>query len=199
MGIGIRIFTVQFRLKIKKGLTMLEGIIRESIEKSATNAYRQDGYLIANIYGKGIENINAAFKSNEFTKAVKAKETLSFDVKVGAKTYNVVVQDYQVEPVKGALVHVDLKVVTDGLGNYLIPVKLEGIAKGLKEKGVLLHGKRRIKVKCKGADLPQNGFSLNVKDLGVGDSLLIRDVPTIENVLILEKSDVAVIGVIKGK
>ena len=133
---------------------MLEGIIRESIAKSSTNELRQDGYLIANIYGKGSENVNAAFKLNEFKKAVKAKDTLSFEVKVAKKTYVVVVQDYQVEPITNELVHVDLKLVTKDLSNYFIPVKVEGVAKGLKEKGVLLHGKRRLKVKCKGKDLP---------------------------------------------
>ena len=43
---------------------MLEGIVRDSITKPAVKALRKDGYLIANIYGKGIENISAAFKRN---------------------------------------------------------------------------------------------------------------------------------------
>ena len=34
---------------------MLEGIVRESIGKKGTKALRRDGYLIANIYGKGLE------------------------------------------------------------------------------------------------------------------------------------------------
>ena len=41
---------------------MLEGIVRESISSKATKALRKDGYLIANIYAKGFENINVAFK-----------------------------------------------------------------------------------------------------------------------------------------
>ena len=45
---------------------MLEGIIRESISKSLNKALRNDGYLIANIYGKGVQNINCAFKKNDF-------------------------------------------------------------------------------------------------------------------------------------
>jgi ribosomal protein L25 (general stress protein Ctc) len=65
---------------------MLEGIIRESTDKKATKALRKDGYLIANIYGKNKENINAAFKENEFIKSVRNKETLAFDVKVGDNT-----------------------------------------------------------------------------------------------------------------
>ena len=71
---------------------MLEGIVRESTSKKATKALRRDGYLIANIYGKGKENINAAFKVNEFIKYVRNKETLAFDVKVGDNTYKVVIQ-----------------------------------------------------------------------------------------------------------
>ena len=45
---------------------MLEGIIRESISKSLNKALRNDGYLIANIYGKGVQNINCAFKKNDY-------------------------------------------------------------------------------------------------------------------------------------
>ena len=53
---------------------MLEGIIRDSMTKQATKTLRREGYLIANIYGKGLENISAAFKKNEFIKFLKNKE-----------------------------------------------------------------------------------------------------------------------------
>ena len=36
---------------------MLEGIVRESIGHKAAKALKRDGYLIANIYGKGLENV----------------------------------------------------------------------------------------------------------------------------------------------
>ena len=45
---------------------MLEGILRESIDSKATKALRKDGYLIANIYAKGMENVHCAFKLNDF-------------------------------------------------------------------------------------------------------------------------------------
>lgn len=66
---------------------MLEGILRESIDSKATKALRKDGYLIANIYAKGMENVHCAFKLNDFIKAVKAKDTLKFSVKVAGKIY----------------------------------------------------------------------------------------------------------------
>ena len=77
---------------------MLEGIVRDSIGKRASKSLKRDGYLIANIYAKGFDNINAAFKVNEFIKATRAKKTLPFEVSVGGKVYKVVIQEYQKHP-----------------------------------------------------------------------------------------------------
>lgn len=178
---------------------MLEGIVRESIGKKGSKALKRDGYLIANIYAKGLKNINAAFKVNDFIKVVKNKETLAFDVKVGDETLKVVVQDYQKHAVTNALTHVDLRVVLpEVVSTYLIPVKVTGVAKGLRNKGVLVQSKRRLPVKCAGKDLP-NSFILDVTDLDVGDSLLVRDIKLPANVTMIEKESVAVVGVLTSK
>ncbi len=178
---------------------MLEGIVRDSIGKKATKAFRRDGYLIANVYAKGLENINAAFKSNEFIKAIRAKEALIFDVKIGDKVLPVIIQEYQKDPVTSKLLHVDLRVAQKGvLSKYLVPVKTEGSPKGLKEKGVLITSKKRLLVKCTAENLP-NSFTLDVSDLGVGESILVRDIKADENVKILDADRVSVVGVIKAK
>jgi large subunit ribosomal protein L25 len=178
---------------------MLEGIVRDSIGKKATKALRRDGYLIANIYAKGLENINAAFKSNEFIKAVRSKETLVFDVKVGEDTLPVIIQEYQRDPVTNQLLHVDLRVAQKGVvSKYLVPVKTVGTPKGLKNKGVLITSKKRLKVKCKAEDIP-NAFTLDVADLDVGDSILVRDIEAPANVQIMDADRVSVVGVIKAK
>ena len=87
---------------------MLEGIVRDSITKPAVKALRKDGYLIANIYGKGMENISAAFKRNEYIKYLKNKTTLAFDIKVDGKVLSVVVKEYQKCPITSDLLHVDI-------------------------------------------------------------------------------------------
>ncbi len=178
---------------------MIEGIVRESIGKKPTKALRRDGYLIANIYGKGVENINAAFNLNDFIKAMRAKTTLPFEIKVSEKIYKVVVKEYQSDVITGILKHVDLRIVQDDVvAKYLVPVRTTGIAKGLKNKGVLVQSKRRLTVKCKGKDLP-NEFVLDVTELDVCDSLLVRDVKVPDGVSIIEDDDVAVVGVLTTK
>lgn len=178
---------------------MLEGILRESIEKQAVKMLRRDGYLIANLYAKGFENIYAAFKENEFIKAARKKTTLVFEVKVGDLIHKVVIQEYQKDPVTNRILHVDLKVVLPGVETkYMIPVVCVGTPKGLKEKGVVIMSKRRLNVKCTAENIP-NSFELDISNLNVGESLLVRDIKVPANVKMLESSRVAVVGVIKPK
>ncbi|MGP1485177.1 MAG: 50S ribosomal protein L25/general stress protein Ctc [Campylobacter sp.] len=178
---------------------MLEGIVRESIGKKASRALRQDGYLIANIYGKGLENIEAAFKVNDFIKEVRKKQTLAFDIKISDKVLKVVIVEYQKDPVTGALIHVDLKVALPGiLSRYMIPVKPVGTPIGLKNKGVLVVSKRRLAVKCKLENLP-NAFEIDVTNLDVDNTILVRDIQVPAGITMVDADRVAVVGVIKAK
>ncbi|WP_457592191.1 50S ribosomal protein L25/general stress protein Ctc [Hydrogenimonas sp.] len=178
---------------------MLEGIVRESIGKSDAKKLRRDGYLIANIYGKGLENTHAAFKMGEFIRTVRHKEKLAFPVKVGGNEMNVVIQEYQLHPVTDQILHVDLMVAQPGVEtHYMVPVKTTGTPKGLKNKGVLAISKRRIKVKGTIENIPET-FTLDVSDLDVGDAILIRDIPESDKYKIMVAGRVPVVGVIKAK
>ena len=178
---------------------MLEGIVRDSMTKQATKQLRRDGYLIANIYGKGLENVSAAFKTNEFIKYLRNKTTLAFDVNVGGNTFKVVVQEYQKDPVTSDLIHVDLMVAQPGVrAQYFVPVTTEGTPKGLKNKGLFIYHKNRVPVKCTIENLPES-FNLQIAELDTGDSILVRDVEFPAGVDCYLDPRVPVVGVIKAK
>jgi len=178
---------------------MLEGIIRESIGKRGTKALRRDGYLIANIYGKGLENIHAAFKMNEYIRTVRNKDTLSFPISVNGKEMNVVVQSYESHALTGNLQHVDLMVAQSGVvTHYHVPVVPEGDALGLKNKGLVNVSKARLRVKAAIENVP-NSIKVDVTPMDVGDSRLIRDLPKIDNVIYTDSDRVSVISIIKAK
>jgi large subunit ribosomal protein L25 len=178
---------------------MLEGIVRESSGKRATKALRRDGYLIANIYGKGLENINAAFKMNEFIRTMRKKETLAFAANVGGKEMNLVVQSYESHPVSGNLLHVDLMVAQSGVTtHYHVPVRTHGSPIGLKNKGMLHVSKKRLRVKSAIENVP-NYIDIDVAPLDLGDSVLIRDLAGIENVRFMDSERVSVLSIIKAK
>ena len=178
---------------------MLEGILRESTGKKSVKALRKDGYLIANIYGKGLENINAAFRMNDFIRTVRNKENIAFDVNVGGNALKVVVQGYESHALNGNLLHVDLMVAQPGVvSTYHVPVTTVGTPIGLKNKGMLYISKKRIPVKAAIENLP-NTIELDVADLDVGDSILMRELPEIEGVTFKEAGRVAVLSIIKAK
>ncbi|MGB5791442.1 50S ribosomal protein L25/general stress protein Ctc [Poseidonibacter sp.] len=178
---------------------MLEGIVRDSMTKQATKTLRRNGYLIANIYGKGLENVATAFKANEFIKFLRNKETIAFDVSVNGTVYKVVVKEYQKCPLTYDLLHVDLMIAQPGvITNYRVPVTTTGIAKGLKNKGLLMIHTKRVPVRCTIEDLPES-FVFDVTDLDTGDNILIRDVTMPENVKCFLDPRVPVVGIIKAK
>jgi large subunit ribosomal protein L25 len=178
---------------------MLEGIIRESTGKKGTKALRRDGYLIANIYGKGLENIHAAFKMNEYIRTVRKKETLAFPVSLDGKELNVVVQAYESHPVTGNLLHVDLMVAQPGVvTHYLVPVNPYGSPIGLKNKGMLYVAKNRLRIKAAIEALPK-AIDIDVAPLDLGDSVLIRDLANAENLTFTDSERVSVLSIIKAK
>jgi large subunit ribosomal protein L25 len=178
---------------------MLEGIVRDSIVKQSTKQLRRDGYLIANIYGKGLENINAAFKVNDYIRAVKNKETIQFSVNVAGNELNVVVKEYQKHPITSDLLHVDLMVAQPGIKTqYHIPVETTGNSIGIKNKGLLFYQTKRIPVQCTIEELPQS-ITLDITKLDTGDNILVRDLELPENVQCFLDPRVPVVGIIKAK
>jgi len=178
---------------------MLEGILRDSIAKQSTKQLRRDGYLIANIYGKGLENINAAFKVNDFIRFMKKKTELAFEVSIGGVTKKVVVQEYQRHPVTGDFLHVDMMVAQDNVvATYKVPVTTEGIAIGLKNKGLLAFHRKRVEVKADYKNLPSS-FHFNVTDLDTGDNYLVRDLDLPAGVECFLDPRVPIVGIIKSK
>lgn len=178
---------------------MLEGIVRDSMTKQASKSLRKDGYLIANIYGKGVENVHAAFKRNDFIRTVKNKEDVAFDVKVDGNVLKVVVQEYQKHPVTSDLLHVDLMLAQPGVrATYKVPVTTEGTPKGLKNKGLFIYHTPRVAVKCTIENLPKS-FHLVVDDLDTGDNILVRDLEMPAGVDCYLDPRVPIAGVIKAK
>jgi len=178
---------------------MLEGIVRDSMTKQATKTLRRDGFIIANIYGKGLENVATAFKNNEFIKFLRNKETIAFDVTVAGTVYKVVVQEYQKCPLTSTLLHVDLMVAQPGVrASYKIPVVTKGLAIGIKNKGLLMVHTKRVPVKCAIDDLPEN-ITIDVTDLDVGHNVLVRNLELSDSVKCYLDPRVPVVGIIKAK
>ena len=177
---------------------MLESVSREKVGKTNAKKLRNEGYIVANIYGGDLkENVFTAFKKNDFIRFVKNKETFAFDVKVDDKTYNVTIQEYQKNPVTYELKHVDLVATSSKKQFYMLPIRTTGMAVGVKNKGLLATHRSRLRVKAVITDLP-NFLEIDVTNLDVGDNVLVKDI-NMTHVDIFLTSTVPLVGVIKAK
>ena len=68
----------------------------------------------------------------------------------------------------------------------------------MKNKGVLVITKKRLRVRGTIEDIPAN-FTLDVSGLDRDDSILVRDIPVPENCRLMDRGDVSVCGVIKSR
>ena len=179
---------------------MLQGFIRKSIGKSSSKQLRRDGFLTANIYAKGFKNIQLSFKQGDYLKEIRKKENFTFMIKFDNQELTVFIQDYQLHPINGNILHLDLRVsIKDQITNAMIPIFFEGIPKGLKNKGVLISTIKRLKVRGVVSQMP-NKFLIKVDNLDLGDSLFVKDLDELENgCKIMEKDILQLCGVVKGK
>ena len=79
-----------------------------------------------------------------------------------------------------------------------IPVTTEGIAIGLKNKGLLAFHRKRVEVKADYKNLPSS-FHFNVTDLNTGDNYLVRDLDLPAGVECFLDPRVPIVGIIKSK
>ena len=158
-----------------KSLT-INGSKRESVGKKATKAVRNAGKVPCVLYGGGkplhFVAEEAAFKPLVYTADV---HTVSLEFEGGNKI-NAVLQDIQFHPVSDKILHVDFYQIFDDKEIIMqIPIHTKGVARGVKNGGVLRYNLRRLKVKGLPGVLPEF-IVANVTNLKIGNKLYVTAV-----------------------
>jgi large subunit ribosomal protein L25 len=86
--------------------------------------------------------------------------------------------DWQNEPIKGALLHIDLKrIAMDKMMTVSVPIQLIGVPLGVKaEGGILEHVLREVEIECLPTDIPSH-LDVDVSNLGMNQSIHVSDLP----------------------
>jgi len=121
---------------------------------------RNSGFVPGVVYGKGVGNINVSVGEMLLSRAFKeAGESALLDLEVdGDKTRHVLINEVQVDPVKGKPIHVDfLEVRLDQKIKAEVPLSFVGESVAIKELGgVLVKSIQHIEVEAFPQDLPHN-------------------------------------------
>ena len=160
---------------------------RATFGKGANRKLRAKGLIPAVVYGEKKDSIPVAIDPKVLIRILRsdAGANTIFDLKMkdtGA-TENVMVKEYQLEPVDHALLHADLiRVAMDHALSLSVQLELVGTPVGVKQEGGMLDFvTRSIEISCLPSDIPEK-IKVDVSHLGIGDLIRAGELPIPERV-----------------
>ena len=171
----------------------LEGTLRESIGKKATKALRATDSVPCVLYG-GKENVHFQVTNSALRKLIYTPNVYVVDLTIGDKKVKAIMKEIQFHPVKDSILHIDFLEVFDDKDIVMeVPVKLEGLAEGVRLGGKLSQELRKLKVKGNYKNIPEL-LSVNVENLGLGKTIQVGAL-SFENLTILNSANNVVAAV----
>jgi large subunit ribosomal protein L25 len=150
--------------------------------KNAARRVRVAGMIPGVLYGAKEPSIAVELDPKQITRILHSDSghNTIFDLEINgstAKTKAMIV-DWQYEPIKGKLMHIDLKrIAMDKAMRVKVPVLLEGTPVGVKTQGGILDQVlREVEIECLPADIPSH-IDLNISGLALGGSVRVADLP----------------------
>lgn len=174
--------------------------LRASRGKNEARRTRRSGLIPAVIYGAFKDPVAVSLIPKDITKIIHSKtgHNSIFDVEIeGVERTPVIVADEQYDPIKGNLLHIDLRRID--LSRKLrvaVPVHVTGEAKGVKQQGGVLDVvTRTIEIECIPDDIP-NQFDVDVTELMIGSTIRVSDLALKAGVRVLTAGDAVIAHVV---
>jgi len=163
---------------------IVEGAPRSTRGKNEARRLRVSGKVPATLYGGKGEVLALAVNTKQVSAILRSESghNTLFQVDLGGKQEPAIVKDWQVDPVTGNLLHVDLlRIAMDVRMRVKVPVHTFGDPSGVKvQGGVYEVVAREVEVECLPADIPTE-FRADVSNLGLNQSLRAGDLPIDKN------------------
>ncbi len=166
-------------------VSILEAQKREPGNKNTARRVRAGGRIPAVVYGAGRETTAIAVDPRQVLRILHSESghNTIFDLAMDNDRAKAMIVDWQFEPIKGRLLHVDLlRIAMDKKLTVTVPIVLKGEAAGVKQEGGILEQiLREIEIECLPVDIPKSieadishlvfGVELRVKDLAHNEKL----------------------------
>ncbi len=180
----------------------LEAQPRTPGTKNDARRVRREGRIPAVIYGAGKSAVPVAVDPRQVSRILHSEtgHNSVFDLALDGEKTKAMIVDWQYEPIKGSLLHIDLKrIAMDRKLRVNVPIELVGDPEGVKTQGGLLEQIiREVEVECLPADIP-NVIELNVAALVFGVVLRVSDLPKSDKVKFVTDADQPVAHIISIK
>ena len=159
---------------------VVEAAPREERGKNAARRIRRSGQIPAVLYGGASEPLAVAVNAKQVASILRSEtgRNTIFTVKLPGGEHKAMLKDWQVDPVKGSLLHVDmLRVAMDVRMRVKVPVHTFGEPKGVKlQGGIFEMVTREVEIECLPSEIPDE-FRVDVTELMIGKQLRAADLP----------------------
>lgn len=148
--------------------------------KNAARRVRAKGKIPAVVYGAAEAAVAVEVDPKQIQKILHSEtgHNSIFDLDVSGSKAKVMIVDWQYEPIKGKLIHIDFKrIALDKPIRVEVPIQLTGTAVGVKTQGGILDQMlREVELECLPGDIPSH-IDLDVSELSFGTVLRVSDLP----------------------
>ncbi len=176
---------------------VLSALKRTESGTGASRRLRKEGRIPAVIYGKETP-VHISIDAKEFkTKVKNISESGLLTIKMGRKSFTVLIKDFQENPLKYELKHFDFFEITKGekLHTTVSIVLLHAdSAAGIRLGGVLEQLLHEVDIECLPENIPEN-ITCDISELGLNESLHIESITAPEGVKILTDAHRTVVAI----
>ena len=149
--------------------------------KNHARRVRVSGLIPAVVYGAGQPSVAVTVDPRVVTRILHSESghNTIFDLEViGSGALKAMIVDWQHEPIKGKLLHIDFKrIAMDKPMRVSVPIQLTGVAAGVKNSGGILDQiMREVEIECLPADIPGH-LDIDVSGLELYGAIHISDLP----------------------
>ena len=148
---------------------------RSETGKKASKLLRKEGFVPCNLYGEAKDEnglpkaLPFVVSMKELRKIVYTPHIYVINLIIDGESHTAIMKELQFHPVTDALLHVDFYEINDQKPITIgIPVKLNGLAQGVRDGGRMNLSVRKLNVTAKYQDIPEH-LDIDVKSIKVGE------------------------------
>ncbi len=171
----------------------VKGTERNDLGKKATKALRTEERVPCVVYG-GKSNIHFSVAVNDLRNLVYTPHVYIVNLDVDGKKTQALMKEISFHAVTDAVEHIDfLEIADDKKVTISVPVKLKGLAEGVRQGGKMMLNSRYLKVKALPKDLPDT-MDIDVTKLALGKTIKVGEL-NYDNIELLDAKNAVVCAV----
>jgi len=203
MAANLLVATLSKQLNSNYGIKTMQITVecQKREEGSKPKALRRQGLIPASLYGhNGAESVALTLNAKDAQTLLKqaAVNNTLIDLKIPDLSWNgkALIREVQAHPWKKTLYHLSFFSVTaDEKLELVVPIKIVGEAKGLKQGGIVEQLLMELNISCIPDKIPES-IEVNIADFDIGSNLHIGDLVLPEGVTVLDELDRTVVSIV---